>query len=472
VIDENQVINELLNVDTLLLQFPFANESAWDNKEVGDEIIIDEISTIAFSFLRRKGELFLLKKPDSYFYMPIDYRSPLTFREGDRRWRRDGSSADDMWRVSLSNGNNIQIEGYTWSETGILKFKFCGTIQKDNIWAGEGISGFDYGDKTPQGYKEAFKFKWRMFPKNQQVEDDSTLRKVRIMQKPKPDQFEPDPLEQQTDEERLAEVEFRNRVFKNENMPLVYQFEFRHAKQYPGSKQLEYFASGENGRKKVLYVRDKILPDIDWDDVDSGMNILPNIFFAIDHLASLKEEKKVMDYLLLGLFREEGAIAQNNDLKSWAYIPTLFLLVYYNDWLTPERVTALSNVSNRVRFIVEEVKKYGNDAPNKLDEIMITVLSKLSDNERRDYFVKSFKLRNYVKESNNLSLQKLMPNDLPPPPGPPENMRDWFNRSGKLRRGAFLRLEDDPDRGKVLVLLDADRIELQVMCKHKWRAEV
>jgi hypothetical protein len=71
-------------------------------------------------------------------------------------------------------------------------------------------------------------------------------------------------------------------------------------------------------------------------------------------------------------------------------------------------------------------------------------------------------LRNYVNESNNLSLQKLMPNDLPPPPSPPENMRDWYNGDGKLRRGAFLRLEDDPDRGKVLVLLDADRIELHL----------
>jgi hypothetical protein len=71
-------------------------------------------------------------------------------------------------------------------------------------------------------------------------------------------------------------------------------------------------------------------------------------------------------------------------------------------------------------------------------------------------------LRNYVNESNNLSLQKLMPNDLPPPPSPPENMRDWVGRDGSVDHGAFLRLEDDPDRGKVLVILDADRMEVRL----------
>jgi hypothetical protein len=166
-----------------------------------------------------------------------------------------------------------------------------------------------------------------------------------------------------------------------------------------------------------------------------------------------------MDYLLQGLLKDESVRVIDQDLKLWSKIPLLFLFVYYDDWLTPERVEGLSKLSTRLKLIIAEVKKYGNDSPNKLEEIMISVLSKLSDQERRDYFVKSIKLRNYVKESNNLLLQKLMPNDLPPP-GPPENMRDWIGSKGSVNHGAFLRLEDDPDRGKVLVLLDADRIEL------------
>jgi hypothetical protein len=90
------------------------------------------------------------------------------------------------------------------------------------------------------------------------------------------------------------------------------------------------------------------------------------------------------------------------------------------------------------------------------------VLTNLSDKERRDYFVQCIRLREYVKNSQHEGLRKLLPNDLPPPPGPPENMRDWVAQSGKIYRGAFVRVYNDPERGgNLLVLLDRDRLEFE-----------
>jgi hypothetical protein len=362
--------------------------------------------------------------------------------------------------VSIKD-NTISIQGcYYADEDGyVYEFKLDGTLKDHLKWQGTGKFGVGIGGVIPEDRRYAFNINWRLFPEGEKVPDDPQLLLITsdIISS------EPEKTPEQIDEELIAETKFLNRVFKEENLPLVREYDFRVAKQYPESQRLQLnFFNGDHPREKFLYARDKILTDINWNEIDDMIDSLPKIFFAIDHIASLNEDKEVMDYLLRASFDDEGVIALENDFKSWVRIPTLFLLVYYNDWLTTKRVDKLSKVSNRIKLIVAEVKKYGNDSPNKLDEIMITVLSKLSDKERRDYFVKSLKLRNYVKESNNLSLQKLMPNDLPPPPGLPENMRDWYNGDGKLRRGEFLRLEDDPRRGKVLVLLDADRIELHL----------
>jgi hypothetical protein len=450
---------------TLVLQIPDIRYGNLDEnliKEIVEgipkdrELIFNKILTFRFTLLKEKDKLFLIRQPDNNDNNDIilDYREPHELPLGIGNMRRVGRQKwKERWNISFTE-NNIQIDGFLYEGLFNNQFKLTGSSQSD-IWRGKGIVSYYFGDKTLDEYKELLQINWRIFIDAPEIENDDLLKKVQTLKNfPKIESPPPEPMPKKL----LEDAKLSHDVY--ENQPPISWNSIAQAKYslYSDNDKLEKFFDGSERRKKILYARDKILTDIDWTEIDN-INRLPEILFAIDHLVTI-EETEVSEYIILGQYRDESTIAMKYNWKSWTKIPLLFLLVYYNDWLTAERVEGLSKLSNRLRFIIEEVKKHGNDSPNKLDEIMISVLSKLSDQERRDYFVKSIKLRNYVKESNNLSLQKLMPNDLPPPPGPPENMRDWYNDEGKLRRGAFVRLEDDPDRGKVLVLLDEDRIEV------------
>jgi hypothetical protein len=469
-----------------VLQLPYAQFSMFDeNKENQDkDIFIDEILTFEFKLVREKGKLYLLRTSVDNF-MHLDHRAPWEFPpikriESGSRPRKVQSIRGkgetkkpvgplpsfhkELWNVTFLQGNNIQIDGFIYDYYFTNQFKLIGTMQKSGIWRGSGIVNFGFGDKMTDEYRELLKINWQMFLHDQKIVEYDLLKKAHILKKiPLINDSKLPPL---TDEEVMAYSKLHDRVIKN--LPLIERSSITEAKynnSYPEKDKLEKYFRGSDGRKKILYARDKILTDIDWSEIDNGA-WLPEIFFAIDHLVII-EDDEVANHIATGQFREEKVIAIKYDWRSWSNIPLLFLFVYYNDWLTPERVAELSKLSNRIRLIIAEVKKYGNDSPNKLDEIMLSVLSKLSEQERRDYFVKSIKLRNYVKESNNLSLQKLMPNDLPPPPGPPENMRDWAFDNGQFKEtfhGAFVRIEENNPNfvSKIVLFLDADRLEVRM----------
>jgi hypothetical protein len=356
--------------------------------------------------------------------------------------------------ISIAEDGKVDITGYCYDISGgFNEFNLSGTVDSKKFFSGVGIVNFGAFGTIVEELRGLFSVKWRMFPEDMKVEEQPDLLDIKLTRSI----TLPPPSPQPSLEEVLAQSEFQKRV--HQNYPPINQQQIREAK-FSYNCELEKRFGDSDRRKKMLYARDKILTDIDWSEIGDFIH-LPDIFFAIDHISTI-EDKKITDYLLQ-TFREEGIVALQHDWKSWAKIPLLFLFVYYDDWLTPERVEELSKLSNRLRLIIEEVKKKGKDAPNKLDEIMVTVLSKLSERERRDYFVKSLRLRDYVRSSTNISLQKLMPNDLPPPPGPPANMRDWTCQNGEVYHGAFLRMEKEerPFKDRRVIILDVDRFEIR-----------
>jgi hypothetical protein len=448
--NEEQTINELYE-GVLVLQIPEIDSSAVMRTYYAErEIKSEKIITLEFKVEKKDNKLYLLHEPPKILSLSIFNIEPWDIQE-----KQSVDNYLEKWNISIT-GNNIQIDGFLACEFFFHKYELSAVKQKSGVWIGTGLVSYCTPEQILEPYSRIIQINWRLFRKDQKIDVDEKLKTFKLLRDwPEPKLKEVQRTVEEIDEELRKTSELRNRITKH--LPLFNQLRFfQTQRDYPENRLMWLSGSGSESRPKLLYARDKILPDIDWEE--SGN--LPEALFIFDHLVTV-EETDIRNYIWQAECRDKsGDIFIDQDLEKFAKIPLLFLFAYYNNWLTEDRVNKLSKASNRIKLIVEEVKKYGNDAPNKLDEIMITVLSKLSDKERRDYFVKSLKLRNYVKESNNLSLQKLMPNDLPPPPGPPTNMRDWYNGEGKLRRGAFLRLEDDPRRGKVLVLLDADRIEL------------
>jgi hypothetical protein len=412
----------------------------------------DQLEVLRLKVIKDNKKLFLeLIQPNKDYVL-----SSVLVKEKEQD--KPAVFADNRLCISVTDNGNIHIEGYVYIVYGYGMYKInltSNNFEQSEIFKGKGIMSIGLMGTIIEEYRDIFSINWVMFPDAIKLEEQSELYDVKLLREVPHGENPHRPTEEEQIAEANAKMELENRI--RQYQPSVIKFYFRHAMQYPESIRIYsiFPDTGEIHRQRIIYTMNKILPDIDWEEI----NYLPESLITLDHVATI-DDVTMSKYVWEGLHDKSGEIFFNQDAKKLIKIPLLFLLVYYNDWLTEKRVAELSKVSNRIKFIIEEVKKYGNDSPNKLDEIMISVLSKLSDQERRDYFVKSIKLRNYVKESNNLSLQKLMPNDLPPPPSPPENMRDWYNDEGKLYRGAFVRLEDDPDRGKVLILLDEDRIEV------------
>jgi hypothetical protein len=459
--DEEQTINELHDC-VLVLQIPEIDVPAIRRKHnteqniVGQEIVSSrDIITIEFKLTTKDNKSYLVHEPPKFLSMSIFNIEPWNIQEEQ--------SIDDYlekWNITITAGNNIQIDGFLACEFFFHKYELSAVRQKSGVWIGTGLISYCAPEQILEPYSRIIQINWRLFRKDQKIDVDEKLKTFKLLRDwPEPKLKEVQRTVEEIDMELQKSGEIRKQAFSSQ--PLLNQLSFSHGKRdFPDDKLRGVVESGSGvePRKRLLYARDKIIPEINWDEIGD----LPEALFIFDHLVTV-EETDIRNYIWQAECRDKsGDIFINQDLEKFAKIPLLFLFTYYHDWLTEERVNKLSKVSNRIKLIVAEVKKYGNDSPNKLDEIMTTVLSKLSDKERRDYFVKSLKLRNYVKESNNLSLQKLMPNDLPPPPGPPENMRDWVGRDGSIDHGTFLRLEDDPDRGKVLVILDADRIEVRL----------
>jgi hypothetical protein len=350
-------------------------------------------------------------------------------------------------------GDQISIHGCYYSDQNsfVFELKLVGKYEGNLQWQGTGKMGVGIGGIILPERKDAFNINWRLFPENTKLPDDPKLLIITS------DTISFEPNEKNYDDELRENQERINRVNNEQVNPNLTRAMVRRALLRLEESRMEFFEKDKNA---MLYLRDKILTDASWEELP----FLPMFFFSIDHFVTIQDvelRKDVIEYHCGDDKSFEPTINQN--IEQWTKIPLLFLFVYYNDWLTPERVEELSKLSNRLRLIIEEVKKKGKDAPNKLDEIMVTVLSKLSEQERRDYFVKSLRLRDYVRSSTNISLQKLMPNDLPPPPEPPTNMRDWKCQNGEVYHGAFLRLEDEerPFEDKRVTILDSDRFEIR-----------
>jgi hypothetical protein len=428
-----------------------------NNNKPLQKFVVDEIFSMEFKLVEESKKLYLQQISPINQYFFIEYRQ-LTGKESDRRNR---------WQLSCSDGINIQIIGYRYCEFGSIKVELNGIKQKNGLYEGTGLVSFvGLGNEVEQkieSYKHIYTINWQLFPKELQSvtqQADNKFKTVTLNRPfPKPDMPRThDPTEE--------ELELWHRASKYKfNLPSDISNLHRTINNYPDatiSELCKEAASGRNSNKRdcILYVRDNIFTDIDVKEIGFGVNgvsVLPGTLIILDYLATIEEDDIRNHMLQYQCQDKSGEPFLGQDLKPIVKIPLLFLLVYYNDWLTPERVEHLSKASNRLRLIVGEVKKYGQDSPKHLDEIMVSVLSKMSAVERRDYFVKSLRLRDYVGNSTNESLSKLLPNDLPPPPGPPENMRTW-TVNGKKFVGAFVSVDIKSD---FLTIVDSEREEMR-----------
>jgi len=310
-------------------------------------------------------------------------------------------------------------------------------------YRGTGIVSLGGYGEILDDYRDLYSIHWRMHPENVKPSDWQDLYQVNLTREVSPIPVIPF----ESDEELIASAERSHQAYLHR--PPVEKIRFRVAmSSYSENDRMSAFGNGSDDKPRRLYVRDKILPDIEW----SEMLALPESLFMVDHLATV-EELDVRYYIVQGQCVDgSGLPLIGQDLTLWTKAPLVFLLVHYTDWLTSERMEALEKTTERMRLLMDEIKKYGKESPSHLDEIMESVLRQMPEKERFDYFAKCVRLRNYVKESNNDALRNLVPENLPPPPGPPENMRNW-TANGQTYVGAFISVNE---RRTLVRVMDED----------------
>jgi len=391
----------------------------------------------------REGQKTFLQEVNPSHLMHMDYRwFADTLLEEQQTEFSTGCS--NMWKISFAQDKKkIDIFGYKYGDWVVKKYELSGYQKALGHWEGEGLVSFMGEDDTVnKAYYQILKIKWRLFDSSLALEDDERLKQTELTR-----ELPASNIPVITEEEAKANEELFERV--SLHIPPVKKNSFRTPMSSPENQRLERaFGNGSDDKPRRLYVRDKILPDIEW----SEMLALPESLFMVDHLATV-EELDVRYYIVQGQCVDgSGLPLIGQDLTLWTKAPLVFLLVHYTDWLTSERMEALEKTTERMRLLMDEIKKYGKESPSHLDEIMESVLRQMPEKERFDYFAKCVRLRNYVKESNNDALRNLVPENLPPPPGPPENMRNW-TANGQTYVGAFISVNE---RRTLVRVMDED----------------
>ena len=408
------------------------------------DLLAKQTQKIRFTFLDGKESSFLKVVPPTS--MQLDYREP---KELPKSALRKGAFSQTWKCVRNASQKQIFIDGFTYSSEGYLeRYELDGKEVKPDHWEGTGLLSLGFGNEMPETYQRLFKLKWRLYLETETPKPDEQFLKIELLRKP------PEPaikIVEKTEEELQAERNFN--AIMDKNYPIVRMNYLRSAKNhYPDNPLRHYSGSDPEKQKGRRYVRDHIVPDLEWSELD----FLPESIVLIDHLAT-QEDKRVRETLAQVYAKVDQSFPplMDQDLNAWTKVPLIFLLVHYSEWLTPERMAKLSGTTPRMRLLMTEIKKYGKDSPSHLDEIMESVLRQMPEKDRFDYFTKCLRLREYVKNAPEESLRSLLPQNLPDPPELQPNLRTW-TEGEKTVRGAFFGL----DKAKVtLSLLDPDGSE-------------
>jgi hypothetical protein len=319
---------------------------------------------------------------------------PPKHRAGERefRWGHLLAGNDEQerivpgWAFSRDKRGNVSIAGYMGVGEAVFRVKLHGQPTGHGGWKGEGATAMGVNmavDTQPLDHH----FQWSLTPKGQHTPrlsdkvtyDGPPVKTRRIT------------VTSQEHIDRLA----RNRPPIN---PLT-------------SKSMSY--SDPEARVRAVaglpkmgrqYMETKLLSELAWEEIQ----IVPSIILLTDHLAGLD----VGD-------QSDIAVAYARDGSAYYFgtfpyadlrrIPLAFLLVHCYPKLDEVTRKRLSKGSVRFALILKETESYKDAPVDRLDEIMVAVLTKLSAEDRANYFRTSGKLKSYVAASKHEGLRALLP---------------------------------------------------------------
>jgi hypothetical protein len=352
---------------------------------------------------------------------------------------------DNRFSVTMNGKSRLTIDGYIYeSAGGLIQLKLTGQFSEDGYWKGTGIASLGGYMEILGEYQNLFSIHWHLYPEGMQPKNLPEIYEVKVTRETAP------PVGKRITDEDILEINRKAEQRLKYGIPVTLN-DFRSAKHnYSEDSRIQHFGNSSVANVRRRYACEKILPDIEWLEI----TLLPESLFLIDFLAVV-EEHDVRNEIVQIYCCVDASFPPviGADLETWTKVPLIFLLVHYTDWLTPERMKALANTTPRMRWLMAEIEKYGHNSPEHIDEIMESVLRQMPVRERFDYFAKCLRLRDYVKESGYENLRKLMPDNLPSPPGPSENIRTW-TINNKPFVGTFVSVNKKEDH---LILLDTDR---------------
>jgi hypothetical protein len=330
-------IDPLLSRGNLILQMPDAIAAPpqinRDKNITKNEIFIDELFSFEFILIEENHKLFLQLSPDfNDMQLTLDHRR-LTINSEGRPSKK--------WSISFTKNDNVQIEGFCYSEYGSIKVELTGHKQESGVCSGTGFVSFISPEKVDDSeqdpYKHIFKINWRLFPKDVPQDEDKKIKTITLTRPfPAPKMPAPPPLSEEEDLRiALERMAFEEKLLKHE--PPIQQSDFRYAKQYPeATRVLKCFGDARGVRVKILHARDQILTDINWDELipdntDQYYSYhLPSSLILLPHLATI-DNQEIKDEIAQrygGRIDKSHTYVIDRDLKTLNKIPLLFLLVY------------------------------------------------------------------------------------------------------------------------------------------------
>jgi hypothetical protein len=292
------------------------------------------------------------------------------------------------WTVSCAEKGRVLIEGYAGIGEGVFRVKLQGRSFRGGWWKGKGASVMGVTVATSARSFDHH-FEWSLAPKGRKM--PAISGKV-AYDGPPVKRFAFPPLEPR-DDERLLRI-----------MPPVNVASIRSCSQMSLEERELFMRVISSGERE--YLKTKVFPEL----IGMEISVVPEVVILSDHLASLD----VSDSKLAAKTYVRDGSAEY--LKSCSHadlgpIPPAFLLVHCYPELDEAAKTKIKKGSPRFALILEETERH-KDAPVKaLDEIMAAVLTRMSPQERADYFRTSAKLKPYVAASKHEALRALLPKE-------------------------------------------------------------
>ena len=294
------------------------------------------------------------------------------------------------WPLKRGEKGRVSFGGYLSSGEGIARIQMHGQSIGKSQWKGEGFYTVGAGPGSDPGvFTWKHHFQWSLTPKGEGVPELS------------------------------RKVTFEGRVPKHVPVKVYSQDEMAEFKRLrglsppvsaAGIKSLSTMPQrlrqqgAERSRSIREYLETKVLNEIDWEEI----RVIPGIILSVDFLAGvdIRDQKHVATVSIM-----DGSEAY---LKDYSYadmrdIPPAFVLVHCYPELSEVAKTKIKKGSARFALILEETEKHKDAPVDALDEIMAAVLTRMSAEDRANYFRTSAKLKPYVAASKHEALRALLP---------------------------------------------------------------